>query len=109
MTGANWALGYLGIVAFLFTASNLVCSGELADSSGNVFERIGSLVGFGGCEGVPGWFSFGITLLVALPGLMLLWMLVAPVLAGIAANPIAGIILAVGAVVAGVLAVANIF
>lgn len=94
-------ISWLIWVGFLVVTNLMFCSGSLATLAGKLFVVLEGLVSFqSGCTGVPGWLTFIQTLTVLIPGLVIIFALLGPVLAGASANPVVGTIISTAVIVA---------
>lgn len=79
----------------LFLANSFICAGELADQDGTVLEDFAALASYSACEGTPAWLGWTLGILTYVPMAIVLFVLFAPIIGGLLANPVAGTIFAV--------------
>ena len=94
---------WLGLSAFIVTASTLICTtGTPGAESGNLFDIIVGFLTFSPtCDGGLSWVAtLLISLIVYVPGLFILASLLIPVLAGVSSNSIVGTIVSIAVIVA---------
>ena len=101
---------WLGVSAFILISANLICGDPLpTQGSGNFLDDIAAFFGTDGCTGTSDWVTWLILLIVGGGATVIIGSFIVPLIAGLAANSIAGTFAAIAGLTAIVALLASVF